>query len=107
MAIKIIPYAASIMLILNNSIWNGLKTTNLAETHDLIVLDDPRGTILDRGGSIWLAEIDGEIVGTAGLVERRGSVNYELVKMTVDSSTPRQRDQQTFDSNIALPRPEE
>ena len=36
-----------------------LDKYNLTESHDLMVLDDPQGTILDRGGAIFLAEVDG------------------------------------------------
>ena len=33
-----------------------LDKYNLTESHDLMVLNDPKGTILDRGGFIWLAK---------------------------------------------------
>jgi GNAT superfamily N-acetyltransferase len=55
---------------------------NLVESHDLMVLDDPRGTIIDRGGFIWLAEVNGEIVGSAALMKEKDGV-YELAKMAV------------------------
>lgn len=58
---------------------------NLTESHDLMVLDDPRGTIIDRGGYIWLAKEGEEIVGTAALMKEHEGV-YELAKMAV--STP-------------------
>lgn len=32
-----------------------LDKYNLTESHDLEVLNDPQGTILDKGGFIWLA----------------------------------------------------
>ena len=47
-----------------------------------MVLDDPEGTILDRGGFIWMAEADGRIVGSAGLMKEHEGV-YELAKMAV------------------------
>ena len=59
-----------------------LEKYNLAESHDLEVLDDPKGTILDGGGVIYMAEIDGELVGSAALVKEAEGV-YELAKMTV------------------------
>jgi len=55
---------------------------HLTESHDLMVLDDPKGTILDRGGVIYLAEQDGKIVGTAALMPEEHGV-YELAKMAV------------------------
>jgi ribosomal protein S18 acetylase RimI-like enzyme len=60
-----------------------LEKYNLVETHDLEILDDPEGTVLSRGGCIFLA-LDGEkVVGTAGLW-KENEEEYELVKMTVD-----------------------
>jgi len=55
---------------------------HLTESHDLMVLDDPEGTIVDRGGVIYLAEKDGKIVGTAALMLEEDGV-YELAKMAV------------------------
>src|SRR5580765_5529542 len=55
---------------------------DLTESHDLMVLDDPQGTILDRGGAIYLAEEDGKIVGTAALMPEEHGI-YELAKMAV------------------------
>jgi putative acetyltransferase len=59
-----------------------LNKHNLAESHDLEVINDPRKTILDRGGIIFLAKSGSTIVGTAGLaIEGEGI--FELVKMAV------------------------
>lgn len=60
-----------------------LDKYNLTESHDLMVLDDPKGTITDRGGYIWLARDGGKIVGTAGIMNE-GHGQYELAKMAVD-----------------------
>ena len=59
-----------------------LNHFNLAENHDLMILDDPRGTIIDRGGAIYLAEVNGKIVGSAALMKEHDGV-YELAKMAV------------------------
>lgn len=55
---------------------------NLAESHDLEVLNDPRGTIINRGGYIFLAIEDGIVAGTAALAKEHDGV-YELAKMSV------------------------
>jgi len=60
-----------------------LDKYNLTESHDLMVLDDPKGTITDRVGYIWLATDAGKIVGTAGIMNE-GHGQYELAKMAVD-----------------------
>lgn len=57
---------------------------NLTESHDLMILDDPQGTILNNGGYLWMAEADGGLVGSAGLMKEHEGV-YELVKMGVTS----------------------
>src|SRR5436190_331720 len=59
-----------------------LDKYNLTESHDLMVLDDPQGTIIDNGGVILLAEYNGEIVGTVALMKEHGN-EYELAKMAV------------------------
>jgi putative acetyltransferase len=55
---------------------------NLAESHDLEVVNDPRGTIINRGGYIFLAIEAGTVAGTAALMQEHDGV-YELAKMTV------------------------
>lgn len=59
-----------------------LDQYHLTESHDLMVLDDPRGTIIDRGGYIWLAKEGEEIIGSAALMKEHDEV-YELAKMAV------------------------
>jgi putative acetyltransferase len=57
----------------------------LAESHDLEVLNDPRGTIIDKGGCIFLAKEQDIIAGSAALM-KAGDHEYELAKMTVANS---------------------
>ncbi len=59
-----------------------LDAYNLVEPHDLEVLDDPEGTVLDKGGCIWLAKHKDKIVGSAALIKEPGNM-YELAKMSV------------------------
>ena len=59
-----------------------LDEYNLTESHDLMVLNDPKGTILDHGGFIWLAKAGDEIVGSAALMNEGDSI-FELAKMSV------------------------
>lgn len=59
-----------------------LDKYNLTESHDLEILNDPEGTVINRGGRIFLA-MDGEqVIGTAGLW-KKNEKEYELVKMSV------------------------
>ena len=59
-----------------------LEKYNLVETHDLEVLDDPRGTVIAHGGCIFLAADGNTIIGTAGLW-KNNEHEYELIKMFV------------------------
>ena len=59
-----------------------LDKYNLTESHDLMVLDDPKGTIIDRGGFIWLAKAGDEIIGSAALMNEGDGI-FELAKMSV------------------------
>ncbi|MBK7140956.1 MAG: GNAT family N-acetyltransferase [bacterium] len=52
------------------------------EPYDRIVLDDPLGEIIARGGAILFASIEGEIVGTCALIKHTDT-KYELAKMGV------------------------
>jgi N-acetylglutamate synthase-like GNAT family acetyltransferase len=63
-----------------NAEW--LEQYNLMEPHDLEILDNPRKTILEPGGFIWLAQCDGVIVGSAALIKEHDGI-YELAKMSV------------------------
>jgi ribosomal protein S18 acetylase RimI-like enzyme len=85
MEIKIIPYRNEHHAIFKQLNLEWLDHYNLTEGHDLMVLNDPQGVILDRGGFIWMAEADGKIVGSAGLMKEHEG-EYELVKMAVTES---------------------
>lgn len=52
------------------------------EASDLAQLDDPQSTIIDKGGRVLIAILDGEPVGTAGLVWSHEPGTLELVKMS-------------------------
>lgn len=59
-----------------------LDKYHLTESHDLMVLDNPRGNVLDGGGIIYLAKKGDEIVGSLGLLKEKEG-EYELIKMAV------------------------
>jgi GNAT superfamily N-acetyltransferase len=80
--IHIIPYRDQYKADFKRLNLEWLDHYHLTESHDLMVLDDPIGTIVDRGGVIYLAETGGEIVGSAALMKEHEGV-YELAKMAV------------------------
>lgn len=83
--INIIPYQKKHHRIFRELNLEWLEHYHLTESHDLLVLDDPDGTILQRGGFIWLAESGNEIIGSAALIRESDEV-YELAKMAVAPS---------------------
>jgi GNAT superfamily N-acetyltransferase len=62
-----------------------LDKYNLTESHDLEILDDPQGTVIARGGFIFLAMDENKVIGTAGLW-KESEAEYELIKMFVDTA---------------------
>ena len=80
--VNIIEYSSQYQEVFRNLNLEWLDKYNLTESHDLMVLDDPQSTILDRGGYIWLAMADNKIIGSAALMKEHEGV-YELAKMAV------------------------
>lgn len=52
------------------------------EDEDRAQLEDPQTHILDIGGAILIADLDGQAVGTVGLVPGHGEAVLELIKMS-------------------------
>ena len=85
MDIKIIPYRSEHRVDFKQLNLEWLDHFNLTESHDLMILDDPEGEVIDKGGFIFMAETGGKIVGSAGLMKEHEGV-YELIKMAVTES---------------------
>ncbi len=80
--INIINYADEHAGVFRDLNLEWLDKYHLTESHDLLVVNDPRGTIIDRGGVIYLAESPVGIVGSAALM-KNGDDEFELAKMAV------------------------
>lgn len=80
--ITIIPYEEKYHSEFRQLNLEWLDQYNLTESHDLMVLNDPNGTILNNGGFIWLAKDQDEIAGTIALINEGNGI-FELAKMTV------------------------
>jgi GNAT superfamily N-acetyltransferase len=85
METRIIPYRSEHQTIFRQLNLEWLDHYNLTESHDLMILDDPEGIVIANGGSIWLAEVDGVIVGCAGIMKEKEG-EFELIKMGVTES---------------------
>lgn len=59
-----------------------LTKYNLCEEADLLVLNNPEQTILEKGGAIFVALSGNEVVGTAAIIPEYDGI-YELAKMSV------------------------
>lgn len=81
--IRIIPYKTKYQPDFKRLNLAWLDQYGLTESHDLKVLNDPDGTIIDHGGCLFLAMDEDKVIGNAGLEKETGTT-YELVKMTVD-----------------------
>lgn len=81
-AVKIIEYSNQYHNDFRTLNLEWLDKYNLTEPADLMVLDDPQGTILDRGGFIWLAMAENKAIGSAALIKEHEG-EYELAKMAV------------------------
>lgn len=55
------------------------------EDEDRAQLNDPQTHVLDKGGAILMAELEGDVVGTVGLVPGHGEGTLELIKMSARS----------------------
>lgn len=52
------------------------------EPSDVTVFNDPQSYLIDKGGRLFFAELDGEVVGCCGLLPMTAR-EYEVVKMAV------------------------
>lgn len=59
-----------------------IQTLFKIEEHDREILDNPIEYIINKGGQIFLALVDGEAVGTVALINE-GENSFELAKMAV------------------------
>ncbi len=82
--VKIIEYSNQYQGDFSSLNLEWLDKYNLTEPADLMVLNDPQGTILDKGGFIWLAMAENKVIGSSALIKEHEG-EYELAKMAVTS----------------------
>lgn len=83
--INIISYESKYQPVFKSLNLEWLDKYNLTEDHDLMILDDPQGTVIDNGGFLWLAKAGEEIIGTVGIMKDTDTV-FEIIKMFVSPS---------------------
>lgn len=81
-SIQIIPFEQEYAQHFYNLNIDWLEKYFYVEEHDKVVLENPKNYILDNGGYIFFAKLNGEIVGTVALINE--DEGFELSKMAVD-----------------------
>lgn len=83
MAITIVPFAAEYAPIFDrlNRAW--IEEFFTIEPFDDVVLTQPQKMILDTGGEIWFAALNGEVIGACALLPFSDGV-LEFTKLGVD-----------------------
>ena len=79
---EIIPYSEKYKQSIKELNYEWLEKYFSVEPNDVKVLSDPQAEIIDKGGQIFYAIENDEIVGTASLLKVSDTV-YELGKMAV------------------------
>ena len=80
--VEIIPFSTALKEPIKTLNLEWLKKYFKLEPKDEIVLSDPQGQIIDKGGMIFYAKYNDAIVGTVSLM-KIDSTTYELSKMAV------------------------
>ncbi|AYA37935.1 GNAT family N-acetyltransferase [Hymenobacter oligotrophus] len=83
--VDILPYAPEHQAAFRDLNHEWITRYFVLEDLDRRMLDDPQGYILDRGGYIFMARYQGQLVGTCALIFEHEGV-YELAKMAVTPS---------------------
>uniref|UniRef100_UPI003137D1C7 GNAT family N-acetyltransferase n=1 Tax=Fluviicola taffensis TaxID=191579 RepID=UPI003137D1C7 len=82
MKIEIIPYSEELKEYVKILNYEWLEEHFYVEEGDEISLSDPKKHIIDKGGFVFFAKKEDEIVGTVSLIKKSESV-FELGKMAV------------------------
>ena len=86
MQIEIIPYSPELKEYLKILNYEWLEEYFHVEDGDKVSLSDPQGQIIDKGGFIFFAKYEEEIVGTASLLKKTNEI-FELGKMAVSKNS--------------------
>lgn len=82
--IKIIEFSEDLSEPIKTLNYEWIETYFRLEDIDIITLSNPKKHIIDKGGYIYYAKLNDEIVGTVSLIKKSEDV-YELSKMAVSS----------------------
>ncbi|MDI1306848.1 MAG: GNAT family N-acetyltransferase [bacterium] len=80
--VEIIPFSTDLKEHIKTLNLEWLKKYFKVEPKDEIVLSNPQGEIIDKGGMIFYAKYNNQIIGTVSLI-KIGDFTFELSKMAV------------------------
>ena len=80
--IEIIPVSIELSIVIKKLNYEWLEKYFKVEKGDFIALSNPQTEIIDKGGFIYFAKRNAEIVGTVSLLKKSDTV-FELGKMAV------------------------
>ncbi|CAM4106044.1 GNAT family N-acetyltransferase [Flavobacterium antarcticum] len=80
--IEIIDFAKGLELPIKTLNYQWLEKYFKVEPTDVLSLSNPKAEIIDKGGFVFYAKMNGEIVGTASLLKKSDAV-FEVGKMAV------------------------
>ena len=80
--LEIIDYNDSLKSYIKTLNYEWLEAYFRLEQSDITSLSDPKGEILDKGGFIYFARLNTNIIGTVSLLKKTNTI-YEIGKMAV------------------------
>ena len=83
--VEIIPFTIDLKELIKTLNLEWLNKYFKVEDKDKLVLSDPQGEIIDKGGMIFYAKYNNQIVGTVSLL-KIDNTTFELSKMAVTDS---------------------
>ena len=80
--LKIVPFNADYKSAFEQLNREWIEKYFIMEEEDLKTLQNPESYVMERGGEIFFALLDGDVVGTAAMIQKSKGV-FELAKMAV------------------------
>jgi hypothetical protein len=80
--LKIVPFNADYKSAFEYLNREWIEEFFVMEEEDLKTLQNPESYVLERGGEIFFAVLNGDVVGTAAMIQTSKGI-YELAKMAV------------------------
>lgn len=90
MSLSIIPFSAELQPYFDRFNRDWIVKYFHVEPIDELVLGNPQEHIIDKGGEVWFAELNGTIVGAYGMLARDDG-NFEFTKLGISAEAKGQK----------------